>query len=62
LRDKLDNVFKLRRNRDEQRYRNIIGNFGAQEGYTAMIAGEIRKGTVALFPPGVALDPSKFDS
>lgn len=59
---KLQNVFKLSQNRDEQSYRNIIAKLEAIGGDSAYIAQEMRKRQAALFPEGVAWDGSKFDS
>lgn len=58
----INNVFKLSQNRDEGSYRNIISQLESQGGDPAKIAAEMRKRQVALFPPGVAWDPSRFDS
>lgn len=58
----VNNVFKLSQNRDETSYRNIISRLEAQGGDAAKIAAEMRKRQAALFPPGVAWDPSRFDS
>jgi transcriptional regulator len=41
--DKLDNVFKLSQNRDEESYLNIISKLQAQGGYSAMVAEEMKK-------------------
>lgn len=60
--DKLDNVFKLSQNRDEQSYLNIISRLEAKGGKSALIAQEMKKRKDALFPPGAVWDPSRFDS
>lgn len=60
--NKIDNVFKLSQNRDEQSYRNIIGKLEEEGGKSALIAGEMRKRQKELFPSGVEWDASKFDS
>ena len=41
--DKLDNVFKLSQNRDDESYHNIISKLQAQGGYSAMVAEEMKK-------------------
>jgi transcriptional regulator len=48
--DKMDNVFKLSQNRDEQSYEHIISKLEAQGGDGALIAAEMRKRQEALFP------------
>jgi transcriptional regulator len=60
--DKIDNVFKLSQNRDEKSYLNIISKLEEQGGEGALIAGEMKKRKMELFPPGVEWDGSKFDS
>jgi transcriptional regulator len=60
--DKIDNVFKLSQNRDEASYLNIISKLEEQGGEGALIAGEMKKRKLELFPPGVEWDGSKFDS
>ena len=60
--DKIENVFKLSQNRDEKSYNNIISKLEEQGGNSALIALEMRKRKVELFPPGVEWDGSKFDS
>lgn len=60
--DKLDNVFKLSQNRDEQSYLNIISRLEAKGGKSALISQEMKKSKDALFPPGAVWDPSRFDS
>ncbi len=60
--DKIENVFKLSQNRDEKSYNNIISKLEEQGGSSALIALEMRKRKVELFPPGVEWDGSKFDS
>jgi transcriptional regulator len=60
--EKIDNVFKLSQNRDEKSYLNIISKLEEQGGDSALIAGEMKKRTSELFPPGVEWDSSKFDS
>lgn len=58
----INNVFKLSQNRDEVSYRNIISRLEVQGGDATKIAEEMRKRQSTLFPPGVAWDPSRFDS
>jgi transcriptional regulator len=60
--DKLENVFKLSQNRDEQSYINIISNLEGLGGNSALIASELKARQAALFPDGAAWDASKFDS
>lgn len=60
--DKLENVFKLSQNRDEQSYSNIISKLEALGGNSALIASELKVRQTALFPDAAAWDPSKFDS
>lgn len=60
--EKIDNVFKLSQNRDEESYRNIISKLEVQAGNSAWIADEMKKRQAALFPPGVEWDDSRFDS
>ena len=60
--DKLENVFKLSQNRDEQSYKNIISKLEALGGNSALIATELKARQAALFPDGTAWDASKFDS
>jgi transcriptional regulator len=60
--ERIDNIFKLSQNRDEQSYSNIIAQLEAQGGNSAMIADEMKKRQSDLFPPGVVWDGSKFDS
>ena len=60
--DKLENVFKLSQNRDEQSYKNIISKLEALGGNSALIASELKARQAALFPDGTTWDASKFDS
>lgn len=60
--DKLDNVFKLSQNRDEQSYLNIIQQLESAGGKSALIAEEMKRRKEALFPPGRVWDPARFDS
>lgn len=60
--DKIEHVFKLSQNRDEQSYLNIISKLQAIGGSSALIAAELVKRKAALFPEGVAWDGSRFDS
>lgn len=60
--DKVDNVFKLSQNRDEQSYRNIIAELEKNEGDSTLIANEMKKRIEQLFPPGVEWDGDKFMS
>ncbi len=60
--DKIENVFKLSQNRDEKSYNNIISKLEEQGGSSALIALEMRKRKIDLFPPGVEWDGTKFDS
>jgi transcriptional regulator len=60
--EKIDNVFKLSQNRDEKSYLNIITRLEEQGGNALIIAQEMKKRKLELFPPGVEWDGSKFDS
>ncbi len=60
--DKIDNVFKLSQNRDEESYLNIISKLVEQGGSSALIAAEMKKRHSQLFPPGVEWDGSRFES
>jgi transcriptional regulator len=60
--EKLENVFKLSQNRDEKSYLNIISKLEELGGESDLIASEMRKRKVELFPPGVEWDSSKFTS
>ncbi|MBL0096802.1 MAG: FMN-binding negative transcriptional regulator [Bacteroidetes bacterium] len=60
--EKTDNVFKLSQNRDEQSYLNIISKLEEIGGSSALVAMEMKKRKVELFPPGTEWDGSKFDS
>lgn len=60
--DKMENVFKLSQNRDEQSYLNIISKLQEIGGSSALIADELIKRKAALFPDGVEWDASRFDS
>lgn len=60
--DKMDNVFKLNQNRDEESFLNIISKLEEQDGGSKLIANEMKKRKETLFPPGTKWDPSKFDS
>ena len=60
--EKLENVFKLSQNRDEQSYLNIISKLDARGGQSALIAAEMKKRKHQLFPEGIAWDASRFDS
>lgn len=60
--EKIDNVFKLSQNRDEESYLNIISKLDEQGGDSALIAEEMKKRIPELFPPGVEWDGSQFDS
>ena len=60
--DRVENVFKLSQNRDEESYLNIISKLEQQGGDSALIAIEMQKRKSELFPPGVEWDESKFDS
>jgi len=48
--DTIENVFKLSQNRDEQSYLNIISKLEAQGGDSALIANEMKKRQLELFP------------
>ena len=48
--EKIENVFKLSQNRDEESYLNIIAKLEAQGGDAALIASEMRKRKEGLFP------------
>ncbi len=60
--DKVENVFKLSQNRDEKSYLNIISKLEEHGGNSALIAVEMQKRKMELFPPGVEWDENKFDS
>jgi transcriptional regulator len=60
--DRVENVFKLSQNRDEDSYLNIISKLEQQGGDSALIAIEMQKRKAELFPPGVEWDENKFDS
>ncbi len=60
--EKIENVFKLSQNRDEKSYNNIISKLEEQGGNSALIALEMRKRKIELFPDGAEWDDSKFDS
>lgn len=60
--DTIDNVFKLSQNRDEKSYQNIISELEEQGGNSALIAKEMKKRQLELFPPGTEWDGSRFDS
>jgi transcriptional regulator len=60
--DRVENVFKLSQNRDEDSYLNIISKLEQQGGDSALIAIEMQKRKAELFPPGVEWDESRFDS
>ena len=49
--DKIENVFKLSQNRDQQSYLNIIAKLEQQGGNSAVIATEMKKRQSALFAP-----------
>jgi transcriptional regulator len=48
--EKLDNVFKLSQNRDEESYLNIIAKLREKGGNSALIAEEMIKRKTMLFP------------
>lgn len=60
--EKMDHVFKLSQNRDEESYRNIISQLNKQGGNSALIATEMQNRIIELFPPDVVTDPGKMDS
>lgn len=60
--DKLENVFKLSQNRDENSYMNIITQLDRQGGNSALVAAEMKKRKEELFQPGAVWDSSRFDS
>ncbi len=60
--DRVENVFKLSQNRDEESYLNIISKLEQLGGDSALIAIEMQKRKAELFPPGVEWDESRFDS
>jgi len=60
--EKFDNVFKLSQNRDEKSYLKIISRLEEQGGSSLLIAQEMKKRKLELFPTGVEWDGSKFDS
>lgn len=47
--EKIDNVFKLSQNKDEESYRKIISELEKQEGDSAKIAKEMKKRIEELF-------------
>ncbi len=60
--EKVENVFKLSQNRDEESYLNIISKLEHEGGNSALVALEMRKRKERLFPPGAVWDASRFDS
>jgi transcriptional regulator len=48
--EELENVFKLSQNRDEKSYRNIISQLEKQSGNALLVAEEMKKRLVQLFP------------
>lgn len=60
--DKMENVFKLSQNRDEQSYLNIISELEARGGNSALIASIMKERKSSLFPEGIEWDASKFSS
>jgi len=60
--ESVDNVFKLSQNRDEQSYRNIMGQLEQAGGQAEDVAREMRKRVDELFPPSQAWDSRRFDS
>ena len=60
--DKIENTFKLSQNRDQESYLTIISKLEERGGSSALVAAEMKKRAVALFPPGAEWDGSKFDS
>ena len=60
--ENIENVFKLSQNRDEKSYLNIISKLEEIGGNSALIAAELRKRKLTLFPDGVEWDATKFDS
>jgi transcriptional regulator len=60
--DKIENVFKLSQNKDEESYQNIISKLKEQGGNSASIAAEMSKRKADLFTDGAEWDEAKFDS
>lgn len=60
--ERIENVFKLSQNRDEQSYDTIIAKLQGLGGDSALIAEEMMRRRDALFPPGQVWDGSRFDS
>ena len=60
--DKIENVFKLSQNRDEESYLNIISKLEEQGGGAAIISQEMKNRKEELFPAGAQWDATKFDS
>lgn len=48
----IDNVFKLSQNRDEKSYLTILSKLDEQGGNSRLIAEEMKKRKIELFPPG----------
>ncbi len=59
---KLENVFKLSQNRDEQSFGNIITHLEEQGGNAALVAHEMKKRKEQLFPPGQEWNSDNFMS
>ncbi|MFY0630393.1 MAG: FMN-binding negative transcriptional regulator [Flavobacteriaceae bacterium] len=60
--DKIDNVFKLSQDKDEESYLNIISELEKRDGNSALIANEMQKRKEELFPEGAIRNTYKFDS
>ncbi|MFN5309175.1 MAG: FMN-binding negative transcriptional regulator [Candidatus Kapaibacterium sp.] len=60
--NRIENIFKLSQNRDEQSYLNIISKLQKIGGDSELIAQEMIKRKAEIFPEGILWDSSKFDS
>lgn len=60
--NRIENIFKLSQNRDEQSYLNIISKLQKIGGDSELIAQEMIKRKAEIFPESILWDSSKFDS
>ena len=60
--NRIENIFKLSQNRDEQSYLNIISKLQKIVVDSELIAQEMIKRKAEIFPEGILWDSSKFDS
>lgn len=60
--NRIENIFKLSQNRDEESYLNIISKLQKIGGDSELIAQEMIKRKAEIFPEGILWDSSKFDS